>query len=145
MEEMLETFPVKVEIPVAWGEMDAFQHVNNIVYFRYFESARIAYFDKLHIIEYMDRTGVGPILASVRCRFKVPLTYPDTVSVSTRVSEIEQDRFTMDYVVFSHRLRRVAAEGNGLIVCYNYRERKKTPIPEELRQRILEAEGHTAQ
>jgi acyl-CoA thioester hydrolase len=145
MEEILDTFPVTVEIPVAWGEMDAFQHVNNIVYFRYFESARIAYFDKLNIIEYMDRTGVGPILASTQCRFKVPLAYPDTVSVGTRVSKIEQDRFMMDYVVFSNRLRRVAAEGEGLIVCYNYRERKKTPIPGELRQRILEAEGHTAQ
>jgi acyl-CoA thioester hydrolase len=145
MEEILETFPVIVEIPVAWGEMDAFQHVNNIVYFRYLESARIAYFDKLQLMEYLDRTGVGPILASTRCRFKVPLTYPDKVSVGIRVSEIEQDRFTMDHVVFSHRLRKVAAEGQALIVCYNYREHKKTPIPEEWRQKILETEGHTAQ
>ena len=145
MEETLKTFPVTVEIPVAWGEMDAFQHVNNIVYFRYFESARIAYFDKLNMIEYMDRTGIGPILSSIQCRFRAPLTYPDTVSVGTRVSKIEEDRFTMDHVVFSHRLRRVAAEGEGLIVCYNYRERKKTPIPEEVRQRMLEAEGRTGE
>jgi acyl-CoA thioester hydrolase len=96
-------------------------------------------------MEHMDRTGVGPILASTRCRFKVPLTYPDTVSVGIRVSEIEQDRFTMDHVVFSHKLRKVAAEGQALIVCYDYRERTKMPIPEELRQRILEAEGRTAQ
>ena len=145
MEDILKTFPVIVEIPVAWGEMDAFQHVNGVVYFRYFESARFAYFDKLNMIEYMDRTEIGPILSSIRCRFKVPLTYPDTVSVGTRVSQIEKDRFTMEHVVFSHRLHRVAAEGEGLIVCYNYRDRKKTPIPEELRQGILEAEGRTAE
>lgn len=145
MGDILKTFPVTVEIPVAWGEMDAFQHVNNIVYFRYFESARIAYFGKLNMIEYMDRTGIGPILSSIQCRFRAPLTYPDTITAGTRVSQIEEDRFTMDHIVFSHRLRKVVAEGDGLIVYYNYRERKKTHIPKELRQRILEAEGRTAE
>ena len=46
MEKLTERYPVVIEIPVAWGEMDAFQHLNNIVYFRYFESARIAYFER---------------------------------------------------------------------------------------------------
>jgi acyl-CoA thioester hydrolase len=70
------------------------------------------------------------------------LTYPDAVSVGTKVSQIEEDQFTMEHVVFSHRLRRVAAEGEGLIVCYNYRDRKRTAIPVELRYAILETEGH---
>ena len=39
--KQLENYPVVIEIPVAWGDMDAFQHVNNVAYFRYFESARI--------------------------------------------------------------------------------------------------------
>lgn len=43
--EPLAGFPVRVDIPVAWGEMDAFGHVNNVVYFRYFESARIDSYD----------------------------------------------------------------------------------------------------
>lgn len=43
MSRMIAQYPVVVEVPVAWGEMDAYGHVNNIVYFRYFETARIAY------------------------------------------------------------------------------------------------------
>ena len=62
MSELLGSFPVVVAIPVAWGDMDAFQHVNNTVYFRYFESARIAYFERLEFMELMQATGVGPIL-----------------------------------------------------------------------------------
>lgn len=141
MEHLLRGFPVVIEIPVAWGEMDAFQHVNNIVYFRYFESARIAYFERLDLIEFMNQTGIGPILASTQCRFKIPLTYPDTVSVGTRVSQIEPDRFVMECVVVSRRLQQVAAEGSGLIVSYDYRERKKAPIPPEMKQRILALES----
>ncbi|MEE8390770.1 MAG: thioesterase family protein [Anaerolineae bacterium] len=121
--------------------MDAFQHVNNVVYFRYFESARIAYFGRLNLVEFMDRAGIGPILASAQCKFKIPLTYPDTVSVGTRISSVEQDRFVMEYVVVSHRYHKVAAEGVGVLVSYNYREQKKTVIPPELKQRILDVEG----
>lgn len=141
MENLLKHCPVVIETPVAWGEMDAFRHLNNIVYFRYFESARMAYFGRLKLFEYMDATGVGPILASTSCKFKIPLTYPDKVSVGTRVSKIEDDRFTMEYYVASHKHQKVAAEGVGLIVSFNYKENKKAPIPMELKQRIEELEN----
>jgi acyl-CoA thioester hydrolase len=138
--ELLTGFPVVIDIPVAWGEMDALRHVNNIVYFRYFESARIAYFEKLRFWEFMNQTGVGPILASIQCKFKIPLTYPDTVSVGTRIPSMEQDRFVMEYRAVSHKSQAIAAEGEGVVVSYNYRESKKTPLPEEMKQRILTLE-----
>jgi acyl-CoA thioester hydrolase len=140
MNELLTGFPVVIDIPVAWGEMDALRHVNNIVYFRYFESARIAYFEKLRLWEFMNQTGVGPILASIQCKFKIPLTYPDTVSVGTSIPSIEQDRFVMKYRAVRHKSQAIAAEGEGVVVSYNYRESKKTPLPEEMKQRILTLE-----
>jgi acyl-CoA thioester hydrolase len=136
MEKMLEGYPVVIEIPVAWGEMDSLQHVNNIVYFRYFESARMAYFNEIKIWSYMEETGIGPILASTRCKFRIPLAYPDTVSVGTKVEEIEEDRFLMKYAVFSREHGKVAAEGEGVIVSYDYREKKKARLPEEIKGRI---------
>lgn len=89
MDNVLERCPVVIETPLAWGQMDAFRHLNNTAYFRFFESARIAYFEKLDLLEFMEATGVGPILAATNCRFKIPLTYPDTVSIGSRVSEIK--------------------------------------------------------
>jgi acyl-CoA thioester hydrolase len=139
--ELLEGYPVVIEVPVAWGEMDSLRHVNNIVYFRYFESARMAYFHRVGFWDYMDETGVGPILASTQCRFRLPLTYPDTVSVGARVAEVEGDRFTMKYVVVSQGQRKVAAEGDGLIVSYDYRALRKAPLPDEIKERIRVLEG----
>ena len=141
MQELLEAYPVVIETPVAWGEMDSLRHVNNIVYFRYFESARMAYFDRVGFWAYMDETGVGPILASTRCKFILPLTYPDTVSVGARVSEIKDDRFVMSYAIVSHNHARLAAEGEGLIVSYDYRALTKAPLPEEIKRRIRDLEG----
>ena len=137
----LAACPVVVEIPVAWGEMDAFQHVNNVAYFRYFETARIAYFEQIALLELRESTGIGPILASTRCRYRLPLTYPDTLDVGARVADLGSDRFTMHYTVVSRRHGRAAAEGDGVLVAYDYRSGSKTIIPPVLRERILALEG----
>ena len=140
VDDLLKGYPVVVEIPVAWGDMDSFQHVNNVVYFRYFESARIAYSEKVGLQEYKKKTGIGPILGSTSCKYKLPLTYPDTVSVGAKITEMEEDRFTMKYVIVSHRHQKIAAEGDGVIVMYNYLEGKKTSMPDEIRRQIRELE-----
>jgi len=134
---LLEDYPIVIEIPIAWGDMDAFQHVNNVAYFRYFESARILYSEKLGLHKLKDETGLGPILGSTSCKYRLPLTYPDTVSVGAKVIDIAEDRFTMKYIVVSHKHHKIAAEGDGVVVMYNYREGKKTAIPEDIRRRIL--------
>jgi acyl-CoA thioester hydrolase len=132
----LQGYAVQVEIPVAWGEMDAFGHVNNVVYFRYFESARIACFERLGYPELTTTTGLGPILASTDCRFRLPLTYPDTVVAAARIGAIGADDFMMHYLVVSRRHGRVAAEGSGRIVSYDYGKQCKSPLPPELRARL---------
>jgi acyl-CoA thioester hydrolase len=139
--ELLAGYPVVVELPVVWGEMDSYRHVNNAVYFRYFESARLEYFRRLDWFEYEQQTGVGPILAATSARFRRPLTYPDTILVAVRVADLQEDRFTMEYRLVSRKLGAVAAEGTGTIVTYLYAQGTKTPIPEELRRRIIELEG----
>ncbi|MFU8821484.1 MAG: acyl-CoA thioesterase [Gammaproteobacteria bacterium] len=140
-DDPLAGFPVKVDIPVAWGEMDAFGHVNNVVYFRYFESARIAYFAAVGYMDLMRATGVGPILAATECRFRLPLEYPDTVTVGARVAEIEEDAFLMRYFAVSRAHGRVAAEGSGRIVSYDYEQKRRAPLQAILRERLEHLES----
>ncbi len=125
--------------------MDAFQHVNNVVYFKYFESARISYFEKLNFIEYMNETGIGPILASTQCKYKIPLTYPDHVTVGTKVETIDEERFKMKYAVVSHKHKKIAALGEGVIVTFDYQKNKKAIIPNEIRKRIIDLEKSVIQ
>ena len=145
MMEALETlereFPVLIELPVAWGEMDAMGHVNNVVYFRYFESARLAYFERVGFLAEMKRSGIGPILRSTRCDFRQALTYPDRVWVGASAGELGEDRFVMRYPIVSESSTRVAAEGDGLVVAYDYRALKKALLPEAIRENIESVEA----
>lgn len=138
---LLAGYPVIVELPVVWGEMDSYRHVNNVVYFRYFENARLEYFRRLDWFEFEKQTGIGPILSATHARFRKPLTYPDTISVGCRVGKLEEDRFHMEYILVSHRLNAVAADGGGTIVTFHYEEGKKVLVPDEIRRRIEGLEG----
>ena len=138
---ILDGYPVVIDVPVAWADMDAYGHVNNTIYFRWFESARIAFFEEIGWYELKERTGIGPILASTRCRFRIPLTYPDVVAVGARAGEVGRDRFVMEYVTVSRASERLAAEGDGLIVSYDYRALAKAELPAEVRERLAALDG----
>lgn len=136
MARLLAEYPIVVTTMVGWGDMDANHHVNNVMYFRYIEHARLHYFRVLEFSRSQSETGVGPILAWADCRFRRPLEYPDTVSIGTRIRDLESDRFMMDAVIVSHKLEDVAAIGQQKLVSYDYRVNQKTPLPEAIRQRI---------
>lgn len=133
----LDEFRIRVEIPVVWGDMDAFKHVNNTMFFKYFETARMKYFEEIGFIESMEKTSVGPILASTSAKFIKPLFYPDTVTAGTRVISIEDTSFVMEYIIVS-KAKGIAALGESKMVVYDYGSSEKTTLPASVRSRIRE-------
>ena len=140
-DELFRTFPVIVTQAVIWGEMDSYQHVNNVAYFRYFENARLEYIRRAGWFEIEAATGIGPILASTQARFRRALTYPDTIHIGTRLLEMKDDRLTIEHKIVSEALDVVATEGQGVLVAFHYETGKKMPLPAELREGIRKLEG----
>ncbi|MCE7973992.1 MAG: acyl-CoA thioesterase [Leptolyngbya sp. PLA1] len=142
---LLASAPVVLEIPVAWGEMDALGHVNNAVYFRYLESARVEFIRRLgwkapdQGSGHLGRKGVGFILQAVQCRFRRPVVYPDTLAVTARLAGIGEDRFTLRHEIISKTRGEVAALGEGTIVTYDYSRGSKVRIPNDLRAMLKPA------
>jgi acyl-CoA thioester hydrolase len=141
MDDPLAGFPLTIEIPVQWGDQDAFQHVNNTVYLRWFESSRIAYTRKLGLWEMIESQGIGPILASTRIDYRRPLTFPDTVKVGSKVIKIGRTSLTLEHRVVGLTANLIAAEGLAVIVLYDYKKAEPCPIPDEIRQAIEAIEG----
>ena len=140
-ENLFEGFPEVVEIPVQWGDQDAFQHVNNTVYLRWFESSRIAYARRLGLWDRLEAEQIGPILASVQCDYRRPLTYPDQVRVGSKVVRVGRTSLTMAHRVVGLASGAVAAEGLAVLVLYDYARAEPTPIPDPIRRAIREAQG----
>jgi acyl-CoA thioester hydrolase len=143
---VLDGFPIVVEVPVRWGDMDAYGHVNNSVYLTYFESARIAYFHALALPGWVTPGGAGPIVHSTKCRYRIPVTYPDTLTVGARVDAagIAEDRFNMILTAWSARHKAAAADGECLVVVFDYAAGKKAKVTPELREAIARVEAKRA-
>jgi len=135
----LRDFPVHVKISVAWGEMDAYGHVNNVNYLRYFETARIQYFEYNGLMNLKNETGLGPILAQTTCKYHKPLSYPDQIVVGARVKSMSKSSFVMEHIIVSEKLG-VVATGEAVIVMYDYNNSQKAELPLVIRALIEETE-----
>src|SRR5690242_9497211 len=96
--EPLAGFPAAIRLPVQWGDQDAFGHVNNTVYFRWFESARIKYLERIDLSEQSSDT-LGPILAAVSCNYRRQVKYPDHVVIGARITRLGRSSMSMTYAV----------------------------------------------
>ena len=140
----LSDFPAVATIPVQWGDQDLFKHVNNAIYFRWFESSRVEYWHKSGLYDALESSGFGPILASVTCNYKKQIKFPDTVLIGTKVEKLGISSVTLSHDVFSQSNNAVSATGKSVIVLFDYQSQHPVPIADEFRQ-IFEKFDATAQ
>ena len=140
MDKLLSEFSFKTQMNVEWGDMDALQHVNNVEYFKYFQKARIAYFEKNSSEDLFVESRISTILASTECKFIYPLKYPDAISIGARVDSMADQYFTMKYAVISHKNQKLVAIGGAKVVMFDYDKNMKASVPQEVKKRILNLE-----
>jgi len=126
-----------MRIPIRWGDMDAMGHVNNTVYFRYIESARIAWLDQVGALPDPAAPGEGPAVVNAYCSFLKQLTYPGEIEVATFVGPPGRSSIEV-----THEIRLVGpngqaaslhAEGGAKVVWIDFKAEKSRPLPERLR------------
>ena len=133
---VLSDYPIIHIQPVAWGDMDAFGHVNNVLYYRYMESARIRYMDELNIFQH----DVYTVVASNQCKYIRPVFYPDQLKIGARVEEMRNSALRMSYLLWSEQQQAIVALGEAVMVCVDKENMLKLPIPEIIRQKVTKIE-----
>lgn len=136
----MKDFPVVVRFPVHWGELDALGHVNNARYFTWFESARMALFEKVGLANVGSPT-LGPILAHTACDFLAPVRFPAELVSGARIERLGSTSFTMAHgIALADEPDQLVAKGQGVVVLIDYVGGGSTAIPAELRGQL---EGYT--
>ena len=124
-------------MPIRWGDMDAMGHVNNTVYFRYMEQARIEWFTEAGCEP--DPQGEGPVIINARCTFIKQLKYPGEIEVKTFVGPAGRSSFEM-----YHEIRRLdepdtlASEGGAKVVWVDFPSEKSAPLPDWVKKLLPE-------
>ncbi|MBO9311645.1 MAG: acyl-CoA thioesterase [Chloroflexus sp.] len=135
---VLAEYPFHYRIEVRFRDLDALGHVNNAVYATYFESARIAYYQRL-VGGSLDRLGI--ILAELTISYKAPAHFGDELLVGVRVGKIGGKSFTMDYAIARVGDGALIATGQSVLVAYDYAAGRSVPVSDEFRARVAEMQG----
>ena len=130
----LDTYTTEVR----WGDMDALGHVNNAMYFRYMESARVAYLTKIGIL--LGHNKESFVLANTMCNFILPITYPATICIDTYVSKLGNSS-----VDFIHQFKnvekneKITAVGLATAVWVNLEKNKAIALPKSIKNKLIKA------
>lgn len=121
------------QVPVRWADMDSYGHVNNTLYIRYLEEARVAWFEKLGIP--MNNAPQGPLILQTLHTYLKPVVHPATVLI-----ELYAGALGRSSLVIEHRLtvlgdaRTTYGEGHCKLVWVDHASNSSVPIPEDLRE-----------
>jgi acyl-CoA thioester hydrolase len=133
---MRENFRHWQPIEVRWGDMDAFGHVNNAVYFTYCESARISYFDAIELENHRGEATHGPAVVTATCNFRKQVHYPEALEVGARATKIGGKSFTLEYLILRRGSDEVVADGSSVVVWVDYGAGHSIALPEALKSSI---------
>ncbi len=143
------------EVEAVFGDLDAMGHVNNVVYLKWIETARIAYW--IHLTGQKTHPGMpdkgggshppGPgvmsgalidmILARTEIDYRSPVNYGETLDVFVRTALIKRSSIVFEYAVRARSDERVVAEARTVVVCYDYDLARSRPVSMEMKAAIL--------
>jgi acyl-CoA thioester hydrolase len=122
-------------IAVRWGDLDAMGHVNNTIYFRYMEQARIGWFDAL-VPEEEAWKSTGIVIANASCNFKRPINYPGTVEVKVYIGALGGSSVPTFYELLVSENKTPYADGEATVVFIDMKSQRATRIPDDIRARL---------
>jgi acyl-CoA thioester hydrolase len=118
-------------MPIRWGDMDAYGHVNNTVYFRYMEQARVEWLEEQKIE--VRPGGLGPVIINASCTFLIPLNYPGMVEVKTFAGQPGRSSVQTYVEMRIEGDETLYAEGAAKVVWMDTQTGKSAPIPDHVR------------
>ena len=125
-------------IPIRWGDMDAMGHVNNTIYFRFMEQARISWFEAL-VPEDEAWQSTGIVIVNASCNYKRPITYPGNVEVKVLVGPPGGSSVPTFYELRVDADPLPYADGAAVVVFVDMKTQKPARIPDGIRERLLKA------
>lgn len=128
-------YPHSLAIPTRWMDNDIYGHVNNVVYYSYFDTVVNEYLVREGGLD-IHSGGVIGIAVETHCRFFASLEFPETVEAGLAVAHLGNSSVRYDIGLFSGKRDTVAAAGEFVHVFVDRTSRRPVPIPDRIRRAL---------
>lgn len=124
-----------IEVTLRWSDLDAMGHVNNVVYFRLMEEARVQWFEQLGYP--VKPANESPILAHASCNFVRAMSHPAVAVIKQSVTKLGRTSVEMELLIERKEEPGLAyATGRTVMVWYDYELQQSKPWPQSIRELI---------
>ena len=130
-------YPHFLALETRWMDNDAYGHVNNVVYYSFFDTAVNRFLIERGVLRIEDSPVIG-LVVETGCRYFAPIAFPGTVEVGVRVAHLGTSSVRYELAVFRPGDAAASAEGHFVHVYVDRAGRAPTPLPAELRA-VLES------
>ena len=137
----LADFPVVLHLPIQWSDLDAYGHVNNLVYLKWFEDARAAYATQVGVEVVPTGKGIGAVLSDIECTYSRQLKYPGHIYAGVSAREVTMSCVKLGFRIVCSATGVPVAEGGCTAVLYDHVADKPVAVPEEVLIAIEQLEG----
>ena len=129
-------------ISTRWMDNDVYGHVNNVVYYSYFDTAVNGYLMEHGVLDFRAGTTVG-LVVETGCQFFSPIAFPDTVTAGIRVAKIGTSPVRYEVGLFANESEVAAAQGHFVHVYVDANDHRPSPLPDAFRAVVapLETSG----
>jgi acyl-CoA thioester hydrolase len=128
-------FKVWRRFTTRWGDNDAYGHVNNTIFYQWFDSAVNVWLVEQGMLDIESGDPIG-LVVETRCSYAAPLTFPEDVEVGLAVAELGRSSIRYRIGVFAEGAATAAAQGEFVHVVVDRASRRPVEIPADWRQKL---------
>lgn len=125
----------KITLRIDWSEIDSFGHVNNVMFMKYVQAARLNFVDSIGLMKLHRTQKIGFMVAETSCKFKKELHFPGYVTVITKIAFVKNTSFSLEHII-SNSDGEVVAIATDVLVVFDFNKNEKTLIPEEIKTKM---------
>lgn len=132
----ISDFPHSIPVQLRFNDVDVLGHVNNTVYFSFYDTAKAAYFSAVRH-EAIDWQHVDTVIANVDCAFAAPIFFSEKIRVYSRCMEVGEKSFRIQQVIIDEISGQVKSAAETVMVCIDPATMKSRNVPEKWRNLLL--------
>ena len=125
-----------ISLRIDWSELDVFGHINNVMFNKYAQAARLNYVDTIGLMELHKTQNIGFMVAETNCQFKKELHFPGNINIQTKIDFVKNTSFALEHTMTNDNGELVAVAKDVLVV-FDFNKKEKCLIPEKIREKFV--------
>ncbi len=125
----------KITLRIDWSELDVFGHVNNVMFTKYAQAARLNFVEAIGLMAIYKTDKIGFMVAETNCQFKKELLFPGNIHIETKIEFVKNTSFALAHTIINDE-NEVVAIARDVLVVFDFNKKEKCLIPQHVNEKM---------